>query len=71
MLIFRSNPNQKISENKRYFLEMVFIWLYLTIPYIDDAYITPGTKESGARMELQCHNDPKNCWIQVKDKRHE
>jgi hypothetical protein len=71
MLTFLSNHNQKISEKKRYFLEMVFIWVYLIIPYIDAIYITPVMKDSRTILELQCHNDPKNCWIQVKDKRHE
>ena len=69
MLTFRSNHKQKISEKKRYFLEMLFIWGYLIIPYIDAAYITPNTKDSGTLMEVQCHDDPKNCWIQVKDKK--
>jgi hypothetical protein len=50
---------------------MVFIWVYLIIPYIDAIYITPVMKDSRTILELQCHNDPKNCWIQVKDKRHE
>ena len=62
MLTFLSNPNQKISEKKRYFLEMVFIWLYLIIPYIDAIYITPNAKDSGALMEAQCQAEPKNCW---------
>jgi hypothetical protein len=60
-----------MSERKRFILEMLFIWAYLAIPYIDSIYITPSTKETAAKLEHQCSNDPKNCWIQVKDKRHE
>jgi hypothetical protein len=59
-----------MSERKRVFLETLFILGFITIPYLDAIYITPGIKESGIRMEIQCHDDPKNCWIQNKDKRH-
>ena len=60
-----------MSERKRIILELLFIWAYLLIPVIDAAYITSRMKDSGTLMEVQCHDDPKNCWIQTKDKQHE
>lgn len=36
------------------------------IPEIDAAFITPKIKESGLRMEIQCHDYPDKCWLQQK-----
>lgn len=58
-----------MNDRKRFYLEVMFICGYFIIPLIDQIYITPGMKESGTLMEIQCKNDPKNCWIQVKDKK--
>jgi hypothetical protein len=56
---------------KKTILELsFFIVLIYVIPEIDATYITPRMKESGLRMEIQCHDDPKNCWIQ-KEPKHE
>jgi len=41
----------------------VFVGIFV-IPEIDATYITPKMKESGLQMEVQCHDEPKNCWIQ-------
>jgi hypothetical protein len=34
--------------------------LIYVIPEIDATYITPRMKESGLRMEVQCHDEPKS-----------
>jgi hypothetical protein len=60
-----------MTEKKRIWLELLLMCGYLIIPYFDAIYITQKMKDSGTLMEVQCHDDPKNCWIQVKDKRHE
>lgn len=56
---------------KKTILELSFFFaLIYVIPEIDATYITPRMKESGLRMEIQCHDEPKNCWIQ-KGSKHE
>lgn len=56
---------------KKTILELsFFIVLIYVIPEIDATYITPRMKESGLRMEIQCHDEPRNCWIQ-KGSKHE
>ena len=60
-----------MTEEKGFWMALAVLMGSFIIPSLDETYIMPQMKETGARMELQCHNDPKNCWIQVKDKRHE
>ena len=60
-----------MTKEKGFWMALAVLLGTFIIPEIDEAYITSRMKESGARMELQCHNDHRNCWIQVKDKRHE
>ena len=54
--------------DKEFWMAFVVMLGYFIIPEIDNIYITPKLKESGLRMEVQCHDDPKNCWLQVKGK---
>lgn len=51
------------DRQKDIFAAVVILGTFI-IPEIDEAYITSRMKESGARLEVQCHDDPKNCWIQ-------
>lgn len=53
-----------MSEEKKFWIALIVLLGSFIIPQIDEAYITSNMKESGAKLERQCHDDPKNCWIQ-------
>ena len=50
---------------KKAILELSFFFvLIFVIPEIDATYIIPRMKESDLNSKIQCHDTPKNCWIQ-------
>lgn len=51
------------EKQKEIFAGIVIIGTFI-IPEIDEAYITAPMKESGHRLEVQCHNEPNKCWLQ-------
>lgn len=53
-----------MTDKQKEIMAAVVIVATFIIPEIDEAYITSRMKESGHRLEVQCHDDPKNCWIQ-------
>jgi len=53
-----------MTDRQKEIMAAVVILGSFIIPEIDAAYITSKMKESGFRLEVQCHDDPKNCWIQ-------
>lgn len=58
-----------MTEPRNDFLAaLVFLGTFI-IPEIDAAYIMPKVKESALKMQIQCHDEPDNCWIQKKEKK--
>lgn len=53
-----------MTDNQKEIFAAIVILGAFIIPEFDSIYITEKMKESGLRMEVQCHDDPKNCWIQ-------
>lgn len=53
-----------MSDESKFLIALFVMLGYFVIPQIDETYITPKMKESGLRLEVQCHDDPKNCWLQ-------
>jgi|688.fasta_scaffold144361_4 hypothetical protein len=53
-----------MNEEKEFLLGLAVLLGTLIIPSIDETYITSRMKESGLRMEVQCHDEPNKCWIQ-------
>lgn len=51
------------DNQKEIFAAVVIIGAFI-IPELDAAYIMPKMKETGHFMEVQCRNEPNNCWIQ-------
>lgn len=51
------------DKQKDIFAAIVILGAFI-IPEIDAAYIMPKMKETGFLLELQCRNEPNNCWIQ-------
>lgn len=53
-----------MTDNQKEVLAAVVIIGSFIIPELDAAYITPKMKETGHFLEIQCHDDPSNCWLQ-------
>lgn len=53
-----------MTDRQKEIMAAVVILGSFIIPEIDEAYITSRMKESGARIEALCQNDPNKCWIQ-------
>lgn len=53
-----------MTDKQKEILAAVVLIATFIIPELDEIYITSNMKESGARMEALCHNEPKKCWIQ-------
>ena len=55
-------------ENRRFTFEAVFIFLYMTIPYLDAIFITPNMKCEGQISEERVKTC--NSWITKKETKH-
>lgn len=53
-----------MTDNQKELMAIIVLIGSFVIPEIDEAYITSKMKETGHKLEVQCHDDPKNCWIQ-------
>lgn len=53
-----------MTNNQKEIMAAVVIISTFIIPEIDEAYITSKMKETALKFEVQCHDEPKNCWIQ-------
>ena len=44
---------------------------YILIPNIDAVTVSARIKELSLEHEVRCHDNPKDCWIQIKSNRKE
>jgi hypothetical protein len=42
---------------------VAFILAYIAIEQIDARYFHPYMKEAALNSQIECHDDPKKCWL--------
>lgn len=57
------------SDDKRFWLEMLFIFLYFCVEQIDARYFIPKMKEMSLDSSVKCHDDLNQCWMKQKTKK--